>query len=465
MNRRITLVNPPYPVGSHKHPPFTPLGLGYLASVLEKSKYDVNIIDCQALDINYEEFKTELNKKQADIVGITSTTLTYKSALKIIKIVKEVWPKTITLLGGPHVTFWDKEALKECPELDIVVRKEGEETFLDIVGRIEEGKTYYDTLGTTCRKKEKIIKNDDRPYIENLDDLPFPAHHLWPLERLTKHGIIIFPIISSRGCVYWCDFCTTVRMFGRRYRMRTPKNVVDELEYLKKRFGANRFTFYDDAFTVDQDRVLAICREIKNRNLKIEWDCETRVDMVTKELLVEMKNAGCASIWFGVESGSQKVLDAMRKGISPSQIVKAFKWAKEAGLITVAGVVLGFPGETKETIEETTKFIEKLNPNDVGYYIATPYPGTPLYNKVVEEGILRITDFNKFDTATPLFEMGTMTGDELRDIRERAFQRFYLRPAYFFSIFGTGRLWSFAIIRTILAHLRRAVKRKLGVKI
>jgi len=465
MNTRITLVNPPYPVGSHKHPPFTPLGLGYLASVLEKSKYDVNIIDCQALDINYEEFKTELNKKQADIVGITSTTLTYKSALKIIKIAKEVWPKIITLLGGPHVTFWDKESLKECPELDIVVRKEGEETFLDIVGRIEEGKTYYDTLGTTCRKKEKIIKNDDRPYIENLDDLPFPAHHLWPLERLTKHGIIIFPIISSRGCVYWCDFCTTVRMFGRRYRMRTPKNVVDELEYLKKRFGANRFTFYDDAFTVDQDRVLAICREIKNRKLKIEWDCETRVDMVTKELLVEMKNAGCASIWFGVESGSQKVLDAMRKGISPSQIVKAFKWAKEAGLITVAGVVLGFPGETKETIEETTKFIEKLNPNDVGYYIATPYPGTPLYNKVVEEGILRITDFNKFDTATPLFEMGTMTGDELRDIRERAFQRFYLRPAYFFSIFGTGRLWSFAIIRTILAHLRRAVKRKLGVKI
>ena len=465
MNTRITLVNPPYPIGSHKHPPFTPLGLGYLASVLEKSKYDVNIIDCQALDINYKEFETEINKKQADIVGITSTTLTYKSALKIIKIAKEVWPKSITLLGGPHVTFWDKESLKECPELDIVVRKEGEETFLDIVGRIEEGKIYYDTLGTTCRKKEKIIKNDDRPYIENLDDLPFPAHHLWPLKRLTKHGIIIFPIISSRGCVYWCDFCTTVRMFGRRYRMRSPKNVVDELEYLKKRFGANRFTFYDDAFTVDQDRTLAICREINNRKLKIEWDCETRVDMVTKELLVKMKNAGCTSIWFGVESGSQKVLDAMRKGISPAQIFKAFKWSKEAGLITVAGVVLGFPGETKETIEETTKFIEKLNPNDVGYYIATPYPGTPLYSKVVEEGILKITDFNKFDTATPLFEMGTMTGDELREIRERAFQRFYLRPAYFFSIFGTGRLWSFAIIRTILAHLRRAIKRKLGIKI
>lgn len=464
MKMGITLVNPPYPVGSHKHPPFTPLGLGYLASVLEKNGYEIKVIDCQASDIDYSVFRKKISKTKIDILGITSTTLTYKSALKIASITKEVWPKCIILLGGPHVTFWDKEALQECQEIDVIVRKEGEITFLELVKKIESGRDYSDVLGTTLRKKEKIIKNSDRPYIENLDDLPFPAHHLWPLERLTKHGIMIFPIITSRGCVYWCDFCTTVRMFGRRYRIRTPKNVVDELEYLKKRFGANRFTFYDDTFTVDQNRTLEICREIKNRKLKIEWDCETRVDMVTKELLLEMKNAGCVSVWFGVESGSKKVLDAMRKGISPAQTVKAFKWAKEVGLIAVAGVILGFPGETKETIEETTSFVEKLNPNDVGYYIATPYPGTPLYNKVVEEEILKITDFNKFDTATPLFEMGTMTGDELRDLREKAFQRFYLRPAYFFSIFGTGRLWSFAILKTILAHLRRAFLRKIGMK-
>ncbi|TRO50485.1 radical SAM protein, partial [Candidatus Bathyarchaeota archaeon] len=405
----------------------------------------------------------KISKNKIDILGITSTTLTYKSALKIAAITKEIWPKCIVLLGGPHVTFWDNEALQECREIDIIVRKEGEITFLELVKKIEASKDYSDVLGTTLRKNEKIIKNPDRAYIENLDDLPFPAHHLWPLERLTKHGIIIFPIITSRGCVYWCDFCTTVRMFGRRYRMRSPKNVVDELEYLIQRFGANRFTFYDDAFTVDQKRTVEICREIKNRKLKIEWDCETRVDMVTKELLLEMKSAGCVSVWFGVESGSQKVLDAMRKGISPTQTVNAFKWAKDAGLIAVAGVILGFPGETKETIEETTRFIEKLNPNDVGYYIATPYPGTPLYNKVIDEGTLKITDFNKFDTATPLFEMGTITGNELRDLREKAFQRFYLRPAYFFSIFGTGRLWSFAILKTILAHLRRALMRKLGM--
>jgi anaerobic magnesium-protoporphyrin IX monomethyl ester cyclase len=464
MRLHVTLVNPPYPSGSHQHPPFTPLGLGYLAAVLEKNQYNVDVIDCQALKCTYEEYKSEVGKRQPDIVGITSTTLTYKSALRIAEITKEVCPNCLTLLGGSHVSFWDDKALQECPSLDIVVRKEGENTMLEIAERMEADKDYHDVVGTTCRKDGEIVKNPDRPYIENLDALPFPAHHLWPIERLRKYGTVVFPLVTSRGCVYWCDFCAAVRMFGRRYRMRSPKSVVDELEYLQRTFGAQQFTFYDDAFTVDQDRAAEICNEIKKRKLKVKWDCETRVDMVTKELLLDMKEAGCFAVWFGVESGSQPVLDAMRKGISPAQTIKAFKWAKEVGLMTVANVVLGFPSETKETIWQTIKFIEKLNPSDVGYYIATPYPGTPLYESVKEKGLLKVTDFNKYDTATPVFDMITMSEQELRNLREQAFQRFYLRPGYFFSMIGKGRFWSLSIIRTIFAHFRRAVKLKLGVK-
>lgn len=464
MKTHVTLVNPPYPSGSHQHPPFTPLGLGYLAAVLEKAQYKVDVIDCQALGLNYEGFRSEIAKHKPDIVGITSTTLTYKSGLQIARIAKEVHPKCLTAMGGSHVSFWDQEALQECPQLDVIVRKEGENTMLELAERVETGKGYYDVLGTTCRKNGQIVKNADRPYIEDLDALPFPAHHLWPLERLRKHGTVIFPLVTSRGCVYWCDFCTAVRMFGRRYRMRSPKNVVDEIEYLHRKFGAYQFTFYDDAFTVDQKRAAEICREIKRRGLKIKWDCETRVDMVTKDLLRTMKEAGCFAVWLGVESGSQPVLDAMRKGITPAQTIRAFKWAKEVGLMTVANVILGFPGETRETIWETIRFIERLKPDDIGYYIATPYPGTPLYEKVVKEGLLLTNDFNKFDTATPVFKMGTMTSEELRELRERAFQRFYLRPGYFFSIFGRGRFWSFSILRTILAHFRRAVMFRLGVK-
>jgi anaerobic magnesium-protoporphyrin IX monomethyl ester cyclase len=461
MKPHVTLVNPPYPKGAHQHPPFTPLGLGYLAAVLEKNQYEVDVIDCQALRISYVEFRSEIVKRQPNIVGITSTTLTYKSALHIAKIVKDVHPTCLTVLGGCHATFWDDKALMECPSLDVVVRKEGEITLLELVQRIEAGKSFHDMIGTTCRKDGKIVKNPDRPYIEDLDSLPFPSHHLWPIDRLKKYGKVIFPLVTSRGCVYWCEFCSAVRMFGRRYRMRSPKNVVDELEYLHNTYGADEFTFYDDAFTVNQSRVEEICKEIHDRKLKITWDCGTRVDMVTSNLLQKMKEAGCIAVWFGVEAGSQRVIDAMKKGFTPNKTKKAFKLAKEAGLMTIASVVLGFPGETPESARETINFVEEINPDDIGYYIATPYPGTPMADYVKKMGWLRVTDFDKYDTATPIFELPTLSMQELRELREKAFHRFYLRPTYILRMFSKGGTYGFSATRTALAHLLRAVKSKL----
>ena len=461
MKIHVTFVNPPYPVGSHLHPPFIPLGLGYMAAVLEKNNYQVDVIDCQALKLPYEEVKSEIENRQPTIVGITSTTLTYKSALKIVGMAKEVCPECLTIMGGSHVTFWDEKALQECPELDIVVRREGENTLLEIVRKIEAGKSFDDTTGITFRKNSQIIRNPDRPYIENLDELPFPAIHLWPIESLRKYWEIMFPIMSSRGCVYDCKYCSAVRMHGRKYRMRSPKNVVDEIEYYSKEFGAKRFTFADDAFTINQSRAKEICEQIKSRKLKIRWDCETRVDSVTKELLLKMKEAGCTDVWFGVESGSQLVIDAMDKGFKIEQTIKAFEWAKEVGLMTISDTLLGFPGESRETAWETIKFVEKLEPDDVAYYIATPYPGTPLYDEVKDNGWLQITDFDKYDTATPTFTNPTLEMNELREIREKAFQRFYLRPKYMLNVFLKGGVYGHASKRLVLAHLRRAVKAKL----
>jgi radical SAM superfamily enzyme YgiQ (UPF0313 family) len=391
---------------------------------------------------------------------MTSTTLTYKSALNIARIVKEVHPNCLTILGGCHVTFWDKEALQECPQLDVVVRKEGENTMLELVQRLDAGKSFDDILGITIRNGDGFIRNPDRPYIEDLDSLPFPAHHLWPLDRLKKYGNVIFPLMTSRGCVYWCEFCSAVRMFGRRYRMRSAKNVVDEMEFLHKNYGAETFTFYDDAFTVDQSRVEEICRELHNRNLRVTWDCGTRVDMVTKDLLQKMKDAGCIAVWFGVEAGSQQVIDAMGKGFTANKTKKAFKMAKDVGLMTIASVVFGFPGETKETALSTIKFIEEINPDDVGYYIATPYPGTPMADYVKKMGWVKVTDFNKYDTATPIFELPTLSMQEVRKIREKAFHRFYIRPTYILRMFAKGGTYGFSATKTALAHLLRAIKSK-----
>jgi anaerobic magnesium-protoporphyrin IX monomethyl ester cyclase len=457
MKIQVTLVNPPYPHGSHLHPPFLPLGLGYLAAVLEKNNYQVDVIDCQALKLSYEEAKSEIKNRQPTIVAVTSATLTYKSALKIVKMSKEVNPECLTIMGGSHVTFWDEKALQECPELDIVVRKEGENTLLEIVQKLEAGKSFDDTIGITCRKNSQIIRNPDRPYIENLDELPFPAIHLWPLECFKY-----VPVITGRGCAYGCKYCSCPRIGGRKYRVRSVKKVVDEIEYLNKEFGVKRFTFLDDTFTFIQSRAKEICNEIINRKLRIQWDCNNRVDSVTKELLLKMKEAGCTDVWFGVESGSQLIINAMDKGFTIEQTIKAFKWAKEAGLTVFAHTILGFPGETRETAWETIKLIEKLEPDDTSYYIATAFPGTPLWDDVIDNGWLQITDFDKYDTATPTFTNPQLGMNELREIREEAFQRFYLRPKHILKAFLKGGVYRSTETRLVLAHLRRAVKAKIS---
>jgi radical SAM superfamily enzyme YgiQ (UPF0313 family) len=452
---KITLINPPYPLSVHSHPAFIPLGLAYLGAVSEEAGHKVNVIDCQAEKLTSESFRERIAQSPSDIIGVTATTLLYKSAMKLISIAKEVHPQAVTVLGGSHGTFWDENALKEYPALDIVVRKEGELTLIDLTEKIEGKTSFTNVLGITYRSDNKIFRNADRPFIEDLDSLPFPAHQLLPLENLKHNGKIIFPLVSSRGCVYWCDFCSTVRMFGRGYRMRSPKNVVDEMQLIHDKYGIDQVTFYDDAFSVDRNRVIKICEELHARNLSLKWDCGTRVDMVDRELLKTMYNAGCFAVWLGVESGSEAILGAMNKKIRIDQTKVAYKTAHQVGLMTIANVVLGFPGETEQTALETIGLVKELNPDDVGFYIATPYPGTPMYEKVIENGWLRVTDFDKYDTAAPTFETPQLSMEKLVDLRTKAYQDFYLRPAYVIKMMRKGGVYGMAAVKTSGAYLLR----------
>ena len=402
---KITLVNPPYPPNAHSHPPFIPLGLAYLGAVAEKAGHDVTVIDCQGERLTYDTFRQRIAGVPSEVVGVTSTTLLYNSAKTILEVAKEVHPNAVSMIGGSHVSFWDENALNESKNIDVVVRREGEQTFLELLQCIEAKKDFAGVLGTTFRGSDgKILRNEDRPFLNDLDSLPSPAYHLLPLDSYHRMGKTIFPIVTSRGCVQWCDFCSTVRMFGRGYRTRSSKKVVDDMEMLHNKYGESQFTFYDDAFTINRQHTLEMCADIKTRKLNVEWDCETRVDAVDKELLEKMHDAGCITVWFGVESGSEKMLTKMHKKINREQVKNAFKMAQKAGMMTIASAVIGFPGETEETAWETINFINSLNPDDIGCYIATPYPGTPMYEEVVKNGWLRVTDFNKYDTATPTFE-------------------------------------------------------------
>jgi anaerobic magnesium-protoporphyrin IX monomethyl ester cyclase len=460
---KITLVNPPYPPSVHSHPPFIPLGLAYLGAVAEREGHEVTVIDCQAEKLSYEDFRKRIEQTPSDIIGVTATTLLYKSAMKLITISKQVHPQVVTMLGGSHGTFWDQNALEEYPSLDIVVRREGETTFTELLNKLQTNNSINNVLGITFRSKEgKIFSNPDRPFIEDLDALPFPAHHLIPLDALKRMGKILFPLVTSRGCVYWCDFCSTVRMFGRGYRMRSPKNVVDEMEMIHNKYSVNQVTFYDDAFTVNRERVIKICEELHARKLDMIWDCGTRVDMVDRELLKTMHDAGCIAVWLGVESGSEAILGAMNKRIKLDQTRLAYKTAHEVGLMTITNAVLGFPGETEQTARETINFVKELNPDDVGFYVATPYPGTPMYEQVKKNGWLRVTDFDKYDTAGPTFETPWLSMEKLADIRYKAYQEFYLRPAYVLKMMRRGGTYGISAVKTSAAYALRAMHIKLS---
>ena len=459
---KISLINPPYPPSVHSHPPFIPLGLAYLGAVAEKAGHQVTIIDCQAERLTYEAFSARITQTPSDVVGVTATTLLYKSAMKLITIAKQAHPQAITMLGGSHGTFWDENALNEYPSLDIVVRREGEQTFIELLEKLLTQANLANVLGITYRNGDKIVRNADRPFIEDLDSIPFPAHHLMPLESLKRDGKILFPLISSRGCVFWCDFCSTVRMFGRGYRMRSPKNVVDEMQLIHDKYGVKQVTFYDDAFTVDRNRVLKICEELHSRKLDMMWDCGTRVDMVDRELMKTMRSAGCFAVWLGVESGSEAILGAMNKRIKLDQTRLAYKTAHEVGLMTIANVVLGFPGETEKTARETIRFVKELNPDDVGFYVATPYPGTPMYEEVKKNGWLRVTDFDRYDTAGPTFETPSLSMETLAKLRYKAYQDFYLRPSYVLRMMRKGGTYGRSAVKTSGAYLLRYLHIKLS---
>ncbi len=460
---KVTLVNPPYPPNAHSHPPFIPLGLAYLGAVAEQAGHQVTVIDCQGERLTYDGFRQRLAGVPSDMVGVTSTTLLYNSAKTIMETAKEVHPNAVNMIGGSHVSFWDENALNETKAIDVVVRREGETTFMELLQRMQDNRNFAGVLGTTYRGSDgKINRNEDRPFLQDLDSLPSPAYHLLPLESYRRMGKTIFPIVTSRGCVQWCDFCSTVRMFGRGYRWRSAKNVVDDMEKLHNKYGESQFTFYDDAFTINRKNTLEMCDEIKKRNLHVEWDCETRVDAVDKELLQRMRDAGCITIWFGVESGSEKILDKMHKKINREQVKEAFKTAQKTGMMTIASAVIGFPGETEETAWETINFINSLNPDDIGCYIATPYPGTPMYEEVVKNGWLRVTDFNKYDTATPTFETPYLTMERLREIKYKAHQKFYLRPGYVFKMMRKGGTYGRSGLKTSAAYALRAMHVKLS---
>lgn len=415
-----------------------PLGLMYVAGYLEKyTNHQIEILDSQVEQLTYDKLKKEIEKRKPNIVGIATMTFTLIDAIKTARIVKEVSPNIKTILGGPHPTIYPEETI-QIKEVDFCVIGEGEKVILKLIKDIDNPFKLSQIKGIVFQDGEKIINTNQADFIKNLDKLPFPARHLTPYKKYfssISSNLPITTMFTSRGCPYKCLFCDRPQL-GKNFRARSAKNVVDEMKECRK-MGIKEIFIYDDTFGVDRQRVLDICSEIKKRNLDITWDIRTRVNTVDEEVLKALKEAGCQRIHYGVEAGTQKILNVLRKGITLEMAEKAFKLTKKIGIQTLAYFMIGSPTETKKDILKTIKFMKKLDPDYVHIAIATPFPATDLYRMGLKEKVLPYDYWKKFaknptPDFKPYFWEKELSKEELFKLLKKAYFSFYFRPKFIF---------------------------------
>lgn len=381
-----------------------PLGLAYIASSLKLDEHEVMIEDMYGLGITMDQLIADAERFNPDVAGISVITPYITSASMVATQIKKHLNIPI-IVGGPHPSSIPEKTLREHSSFDIAVRGEGEETMRELCKVIENKGDIQSVLGISFRKDGEIISTPPRPLIENLDDIPFPAWHLLQMDKYFKNtnmsldagGMKTFSIITSRGCPGRCKFCDSHSVWKRKYRARSATNVVDEIERLYNDYNIRFIQFVDDTLIVNKKRVFEICDQIKERNLDIKWMCWGRVNLVDAEVLRKMKDAGCVKIYYGIESGSQKILDYINKNITLEQAEHAVKITKKAGILTGAYWMMVFPPETEEDIKRTIEFNTSLPLDDHDTFsILTPFPGSELYKITKEEGLLLSEDWEYY---------------------------------------------------------------------
>lgn len=422
---KVILINPPNSVDqkiSFTVNVFQPLGLAYIAAVLEKNHYQVKILDALAegfdqekvigsrriVGLSYSDIKKEIRRFQPDIVGI-ATPFSFQSleAHKVADLVKQVNQQIITVTGGSHPTIQPEEMLKN-KNVDYVIRGEGEYIMLDLIRAIEGKKSLRKIKSLSYRdNKGQIINNPRSEPIKDLDNLPFPARYLLPMEKYHQaakkgrvtEGLIAYgkkrtSIVTSRGCPFNCTFCTVHLIMTRVWRARSPKNVLEELKECKNKYGIEYFDIIDDNFTLIPERAKEICRLMIKEDLQLEWSTPNgvRADKLDEELITLMKKAGCISIKVAPESGNQEVLNRIiKKNLDLKKIKKAIVLCKKHQLPIEAFFVVGFPQETEKDIQDTINYAKELRQLGCDYcyfFIATPYFGTEMYRIAVAKGYL-----------------------------------------------------------------------------
>ena len=423
-----------------------PLGIAYIAAVLKKElkeSTDVKILDINALNLSMGQAIEHIKDFNPDIIGLTAATPTINKCFVIAEAVKKILSDSKIVIGGPHPTALPDESIKK-DFIDFVAVGEGEMTMLELAKELmKKGKKDFRKIkGLVFKDKNRIIKNVPRERIKDLDALPFPAFELLPLEKYasasSKYGRFI-TILTSRGCPGMCNYCNKL-IFGNACNMRSAENIFKEIEYLMKKYRYGEFHIVDDLFTNDRKRIEEFCKMVIKKRMKIKWKCGNgvRVGTVDLELLKLMKKAGCYSLSYGIESGSQRIIDTIDKKIMLEQAEKALKEAKEAGLETECYFMLGLPTETEEDIKKSIDFAIKLAPDYVKFAITIPLPGTDMFDKMDANGQIKTKEWEKFTfSALPkeLYDHDVLPWVVIDKYYKIAYRKFYFRPRYILRMF------------------------------
>lgn len=442
--KKVLLVSPPSSIDVYKESKISEaislipnLGLGCLAATLFEKNHEVKILDLALYRNPLYKFGRVLKEFNPDFVGISFTTPLYREMKILAKITKEYDKNIIVMGGGPHATSLPEQTLEDS-ELDIAVVGEGDYTIVEIV----ENKGLSKVKGIAYKKNNKIILTEKREPIKNMDDLPFPAWNLFEISKYHAPKIRakanpVGSLETSRGCPFQCTFCNKL-VQGINFRPKSAKRVVDEIEYMLN-CGFKEVHMQDDGFATDINRAIEVCDIILKRKLKFTWNIANgvRVDRVNEEFFIKAKKAGCHSIGFGIESGSQIVLDSINKMTTLADIKKAIKLCRKAGIESVGFFIIGLPKDTKKTIIETINFAKSLDLDMAKATILMPFPGTPVFKELDEQGLILSKDWTKYNyhssSAREVFKHPNLDWNTLFNYQSRFYREFYFHPKKIFE--------------------------------
>ncbi len=443
--KKIFLIYPPSPVLNREDrcqqptrdliviPPLPPTDLMYLAAIAEQEGYEAKIHDYS----QGGNFAEDLRDYKPDYVLINAATPTLESDLQALKTAKDILPDVVTIAKGAAFLTLAKDVLINHDFMDIVILGEAEGTLKDIL----EGKDRKDILGIYYRDKDGVKYTGARPFIENLDELPFPARHLVDnnIYRRPDNNKVQAVIKVSRGCPHHCFFCLATPVSGAKVRRRSAENIIAEIRECVEKYNIRNFVFWSDIFNIDKEWTIDLCRKIIESGLKITWSANTRADTADFEMAQMMYKSGCRLVSIGVESGSQYMLEKMGKHITLDDVRRTVKVFKKAKIRIYNYFVIGLPWETEDTVEETIRFAIELDSDFISFYTATPLPGTRFYEYAKEH--------NLFDTETsfenayfyPAVNTHTLSRDRIFELHKSAIKRFYLRPLYILKMLSRIR--------------------------